>query len=145
MAFSIFVLYSFFGHLQLNDLPVIHNNRSRPSPIGDDILKALIANTHSVPNIPSHRPPRVPLVGVLLDIASAKLLHLHDGQGLNFLPCLAEVVERYFVRDGHPLGVLGDATPLRDLSTQACFTFSLSIASSPPGVDMMRSWMLVTD
>lgn len=25
------------------------------------------------------------------------------------------------------------------------FTLSLSIASSPPGVDMMRSWMLVTD
>lgn len=24
-------------------------------------------------------------------------------------------------------------------------TLSLSIASSPPGVDMMRSWMLVTD
>lgn len=29
--------------------------------------------------------------------------------------------------------------------TQAKFTLSLSIASSPPGVDMMRSWMLVTD
>jgi len=25
------------------------------------------------------------------------------------------------------------------------FTFSLSMASSPPGVDMIRSWMLVTD
>lgn len=29
--------------------------------------------------------------------------------------------------------------------TIVCFTLSLSMASSPPGVDMIRSWMLVTD
>lgn len=40
---------------------------------------------------------------------------------------------------------LKDSTCTACLCTKTAFTLSLSIASSPPGVDMMRSWMLVTD
>lgn len=99
---------------------------SSPITVGENILDAFVAYPDRVPHVPGHSPPRVPLVGVLLAVGGAQLLHLDDGQGLYLLACVAEVVEGHLVadllhcldlqvRDGDPLGILGDASVLGNL------------------------------
>ncbi|KAL0603459.1 UPF0764 protein C16orf89 [Plecturocebus cupreus] len=73
------------------NLEVIYISAAFPS--GHDVFDLLIPNTDSIPDIPGHCSPGVPLIGVFLAIHGTKLLHLNNGQGFNLLSTVPEVIE----------------------------------------------------
>lgn len=55
----------------------------------------LLSDAHSVADVLGHGPPALPLVGVLLGVHAAQLLHFDDGERLDLLTGVTEVSQSH--------------------------------------------------